>query len=508
MKFVDNFLDTITMYRLVLYYLLLLLGAAFIYCVVGILHFNPLLLVFSAVFLVAVCWTANKVFSKAFGAPTNVESAYISALILALILTPAQSLTDVMFLFWAGVLAMASKYILAIGKKHIFNPVAIAVTVTAFAGVGSASWWVGTICMLPFALLGLVIVRKLRRYDLVFYFFIAAFAAIGIFTMIQGHDLFVALKATVVASSIFFFGFVMLTEPLTTPPTKKLQAIYGAIVGVLFAPQLHIGSFYTTPEMALAIGNVFSYIVSPKTKIVATLLEKHQISSDIFDFGFAHGFAEGKQFAFAPGQYMEWTLSHPRTDSRGNRRFFTIASSPTEKILRLGIRFYPNGSSFKKALLALQPPIKLVGGQIGGDFTLPNDKNQKLVFIAGGIGVTPFRSMMKFLVDTNDRRQIVMFYVNKQASEIAYVDVFNQAQQQLGIKMIYTLTDQATVPANWQGKVGRIDQNLIQQEVSDFKERTFYLSGPHAMVVAYEEILRSMGVSERHIKKDFFPGLV
>src|SRR6266404_1797247 len=199
MKYIDNFLDTITMYRLVLYYLLLLLGAAFIYCVLGILHFNPFLLVFSAVFLVAVCWTTNKLFAKIFGAPANVESAYISALILTLILTPAQSLTDVLFLFWAGVLAMASKYILAINKKHFFNPVAIAVTVTALAGVGSASWWVGTLCMLPFTVLGLIIVRKIRRYDLVFYFFLAAFVMIGICTIVQGHDLLVALKATVVA---------------------------------------------------------------------------------------------------------------------------------------------------------------------------------------------------------------------------------------------------------------------------------------------------------------------
>src|SRR6185503_21328981 len=106
MKFIDNFLDTITMYRLVLYYLIGLLVVAFIFCLVGILHFNPFLLVFSTLFLVAVCWVTNKVFALTFAAPTNVESAYISALILALIVTPAHSLTDVGFLFWAGVLTM------------------------------------------------------------------------------------------------------------------------------------------------------------------------------------------------------------------------------------------------------------------------------------------------------------------------------------------------------------------------------------------------------------------
>ena len=156
----------------------------------------------------------------------------------------------------------------------------------------------------------------------------------------------------------------------------------------------------------------------------------------------------------------------------------------------------------------MQQNSHIAGTQISGDFTLPKDKKQKLVFIAGGIGVTPFRSMLKYLIDTKDARSIVMFYANKRADEIVYIDVFNQALQQLGIKMVYTLTDQAAVPPNWQGRVGRIDAAMIKQEVPDFQERLFYLSGPHAMVVAYEEVLRGMGISERQIKKDFFPGFV
>ncbi len=502
MKLIDNFLDKITMYRLLVYYLLLLLGVAFIYCVFGILRFNPFLLLFSTVFLTAVCWLTNKLFGKVFSAPTNVESVYITALILALILTPAQSMNSTLFLFWAAVLAMASKYILAIGKKHLFNPAAIAVTITAIAGVGSASWWVGTLPMLPFELLGLLIVRKIRRGDMLFYFFLATFATIGIFTIVKGQDLFRALQESLAASSLFFFAFVMLTEPLTTPPTKKLQSLYGALVGILFAPQFHIGSFYTTPEIALVIGNIYTYFVSPKTKIVAPLLEKKQISSDIYDFIFSHG----KQFSFVPGQYMEWTLQHPKTDSRGNRRYFTIASSPTEKNVLLGVRFYPNGSSFKRALIGLQPNDRIVGGQIAGDFTMPKDKSKKLVFIAGGIGITPFRSMLKYLIDKNEKRPIIMFYANKHADEIAYADVFNQAQRQLGIKTVYTVTGQ--IPPNWQGKVGRIDTEMIKVEVPDFLERTFYLSGPHAMVVSYEAVLKGLGVAQKQIKKDFFPGLV
>jgi ferredoxin-NADP reductase len=214
------------------------------------------------------------------------------------------------------------------------------------------------------------------------------------------------------------------------------------------------------------------------------------------------------KMAFTPGQYMEWTIPHKKTDSRGNRRYFTIASSPTEETLRLGVKFYPNGSSYKKAMAAIDTQTPIVGAQLSGDFTLPKDTKQKLVFIAGGIGITPFRSMIKYLLDINQARPIILFYVNKTVNEIVYTDVFNQAAVQLGIKTIYTLTDQTQVPPNWQQKTGRIDATMIRQEIPDFMERTFYLSGPHTMVTAYKETLHAMGVPGKQIKIDFFPGFV
>ncbi|MFI5265167.1 MAG: FAD-dependent oxidoreductase [Candidatus Levyibacteriota bacterium] len=504
MKLIDNFLDSITMYRLVLYYLILLLVVAFLFCLGGVLPYNPLMFVLSVLFLLATSWIANKVFSLAYDAPTNVESVYISALILALIISPMKSFADLPLLFWAAVLTMASKYILTIKSKHIFNPVAVAVVLTAIGFNGSASWWIGTGAMLPFSLLGMLIVRKIRRWDLVFYFFAAAIVTIFGFSMMQGSDLLTTLKAVLFSSPIFFFACVILTEPLTTPPTKILQSVYGAIVGVLFAPQFHIGTFYLAPEMALVIGNIFSYIVSPKDKVVSTVKQKLQIAPDMLDFLIA----PTKKLAFTPGQYMEWTLPHKNTDSRGNRRYFTIASSPTEDTLRLGVKFYPNGSSYKKAMAVLGTNTPIVGAQLSGDFVLPKDVNQKLVFIAGGIGITPFRSILKYLIDIKQKRPIIQFYANKNASEIAYADVFNAAQQELGIKTVYTLTDTSSIPSDWKGKTGRIDATMITEEVPDFKERIFYLSGPHAMVEAYKETLRNMGVPSKHIKVDFFPGFM
>lgn len=502
MKFIDNILNSITMYRLVLYYLIFLLFAALILCSFGILKYNPFLLIISVLFLIVISWITNKIFANAFNAPTNVESVYISALILALIISPIKSISDLPLLFWAAVLAMASKYILAIDKKLIFNPVAIAVILTQIGFNGSASWWIGTASMLPFSLIGLLIVRKIRKYDLSFYFFITSFATILGFSFIQGNDLFTTLKQIIYSSPIFFFAFIMLTEPLTTPPTKTLQGIYGSLVGVLFAPQFHIGSFFTTPEIALVIGNIFSYAVSPKYKLMLKLKEKIKIGADIIDFLFI----PNSKIAFIPGQYMELTFSHKNPDSRGNRRYLTIASSPTENDLRFGVKFYPNGSSFKKNLILLDENQELVAGNLAGDFTLPKDLNEKLVFIAGGIGVTPFRSIIKYLIDTNQARSIILLYSNKTADEIVYSDIFDQAEQQLGIKTVYTLTDQTNLPVNWTKEVGRVNATMIQKQIPDYNQRLFYLSGTNAMVSQLNDMLLNMGIKKNRIKKDFFPG--
>jgi ferredoxin-NADP reductase len=150
----------------------------------------------------------------------------------------------------------------------------------------------------------------------------------------------------------------------------------------------------------------------------------------------------------------------------------------------------------------------IVAAQIAGDFTLPSDPRRKLVFIAGGIGITPFRSMLKYLLDMQERRDIILFYVNKTADEIAYKDVLGAAHTQLGVKTFYTLTNTTAVPRNWAGLVGRIDEQLLLRAIPDYDERFYYLSGPPDMVRTYEHVLKNMSVGRDQIKKDFFPGLV
>jgi len=505
MKRIDDFLNLITMYRLSLYVLIFLLGVASVLGLFSVLPFSFSSIIFSALFLVLMCWVSNNVFAYIFKTQVNVESSYITALILALIITPAKSPDDYFLLGWAAIIAMVSKYIFTINKKHIFNPAAIAVVITAFAINKSASWWIGTFAMMPFVLAsGLLIIRKIKRTDLVLGFMTVALFTIYAFSFIKGSDLILITKNIFADSPLLFFAFIMLTEPLTTPPTKSLRIWYGALVGFLFTPQIHLGSFYTTPEIALLGGNFFSYIVSPKIKLVLKLKEKIKIAPDIYDFIFA----PKKMISFIPGQYLEWTFSHHKTDSRGNRRYFTLASSPTEPDIRLGIKFYDKPSSYKKSLLAMDVNSEIVASQLAGDFTLPKKIDGKYVFISGGIGVTPFRSIIKNLIDINQKVDIIHFFCNKIASEIVYKDVFTNAEWNLGIKTVYVLTDKAQIPLGWNGKVGRLNGQMIKEEVPDYSERTFYLSGPHGLVTGFEDVLKQMGIRKNHIKTDFFPGYV
>lgn len=483
-RFVDDFLNGITQYRLMLYFLICLLLVATGLSAFGVLPFDPMALLFSAFFLTLVCWLSNAFFARVFRAQTNLESVYITALILALITTPLRTFQEALILGLAAVLSQGSKYILAIRKKHIFNAAAFGAVAAAVILQSGASWWVGTPSMTPFVLAGgLLIIRKVRRFSLVSSYFVVFFIVILGFGAFSGSNSLTVAKNLILDSPILFFAFVMLTEPQTTPPGRTWQIIYGGLVGSLFR---------LTPETALLVGNIFSYMVSPKEKLLLKLKEKIQIAPDIYDFVFH----SDKKLIFLPGQFMEWTLGHRYPDSRGTRRYFTIASSPTEGNLRIGIKFYPNGSSYKKALMALDSAQKIVASQLAGDFTLPKDPNKKLCFIAGGIGITPFRSMVKYLLDTNQERDIVLLFSNKLAKDIVYKDIFDKAAKKLGIKTVYVVTDE----------VGYIDEKMIRQEVADFKERIFYISGPHSMVDAFEKVLKEMGISGKQIKVDFFPG--
>jgi len=499
------------MYRLVLYSLISWLIIAGILSAFGKLPFTPQALAYSVMVLLIASWITDNLFVRVFNSQANSESTWITAFILALIISPpeaGQYLSVVPFLIWVSVWGVVSKYILAIFKKHIFNPVAFSVALTALVIHQSASWWIGTIWMLPFIFIGgLLITHKIRRFDLVISFIftavISGLVLLYFSTGISGQNLLTFLKQIFVNSPIIFFALVMLTEPLTTPPYRGRRIIYGAITGLVFSPAVHIGWLYSTPELALCFGNIFSWLMSPKSKYIMTLQSKNKIARDTGEFIFT----PDKPISFKPGQYLEWTLGHKGIDGRGNRRYFTISSSPTEKNISIGIKFdSKKSSSFKEALAELDEGKSLIAGQLAGDFIMPKNKKTKLCFIAGGIGVTPFRSMISYLVDKNEQRDVTLIYSCKRFDDLAYTNLFHHANTHLGIKTVSTLTDLEHLPEDWTGYKGFLGVEIILTEVPDYMERLFYISGPNSLVSATEKILFEIGVSKKQIKTDYFPG--
>jgi glycine betaine catabolism B len=497
----DNFLDNVTMYRLLLYGLAALLAIALVFSGTDVLSLPVHGIALSATLLLATCWSSNMLVARLFRVPTNSESALITALILTFVFAPADTPTQAVAVGLAGLVAMASKYVVTLHRTHIFNPAAFAVFAVGLTSLSFASWWIATPVMLPFvAILGLLILRKVRRLVLAGIFIVTAVCMMLVVGTVQGTDLLLILRNAFLSWPLIFFASIMLSEPSTMPSTRYFRNLYGILVGVIFAAQLHLGPISSTPEVALLVGNLFAAIVTHKHRVRLTLLDKQEIATNIYDFRFM----PDRPLPFRPGQYLEWTLSHPRTDGRGNRRTFTIASSPTEPEILLGTKFYEPSSSYKKALQAMQPDDAVFAGQLAGDFTLPRDTSRKLLFVAGGVGITPFRSIVKYLTDINQQRDIVLLYCAGTAHDVAYRAIL-EAARPCGVNAYYILTNEEP-PTGWQGAQGMLTPELLQECVADYRQRYVYLSGPHAMVEHSRSMLKKAGIPSARIRTDHFSG--
>jgi len=139
--------------------------------------------------------------------------------------------------------------------------------------------------------------------------------------------------------------------------------------------------------------------VSSKQKLFLFLKDKSVVNHRYYEFILDCP----TNFTYLPGQYMEWTLPHYSSDQKSARRFLTLSYSPSEPFLSINVKVQQPISSFKNNLINLKKPL-LIASSLGGDFTLPRDNKQKIVFLTSGIDITPFRSMIKYLVDLNQLR--------------------------------------------------------------------------------------------------------
>ncbi len=254
------------MYRLMLYYLIFLVAVASILSFIGLLSYNGLDILGSAVYLSFICWLANKILAKILKVKTNPESALISGLILSLILDPSNTLSSFMVPAFAGTAAMVSKYLIAWRGRHIFNPAAFGSLASVVILGQGASWWAGVLPIAPFILIGgFLILKKIRRFEMVVAFFTSMILLIMISTILshQPFDLFVWLQNQAILlfiSPLAFFSLVMLVEPLTSPFKRSHQIIYATLIAILF---FLLGNVVSYPlEVSLLIGNIFAYVAN------------------------------------------------------------------------------------------------------------------------------------------------------------------------------------------------------------------------------------------------------
>ncbi len=231
------------------------------------------------------------------------------------------------------------------------------------------------------------------------------------------------------------------------------------------------------------------------------LKERRQETAEVISFIFDLG---GQSFTHRPGQYVNYELdSLAFPDERGPQRHFTISSSPTEKgIIRFTTRM--RGSGFKETLRHAPLGYELTAGEAAGRFVLPVRETRRHIFIAGGIGVTPFRSMLRFAVDAKEPIQGLMFYFNPSSAEI----VFRQELEEIARQMpTFSLVQVLSQPeAGWTGEQGKLDEELVRKYVPEPDRSLYWISGPPGMVSAYQELLQAMGVEEGAIRLDKFIG--
>lgn len=490
------------MYRTVLYVLGVYVVCTFLLSLFGQLYWSVLDLGLSLLAVLVGSIAAHYFFALISKAPANIESTLITAGILFLIFQPGQTINEYAILFFVGIVGVLVKYLIAYRHLHILNPAAATAVLVAILGITNATWWVSTSLMLiPVIIGGLIITHKIRRFPLVISTILAGLLSFVVLQIADGSFGVDTILNYFMYWPVIFFATIMVTEPLSTPAGTRNHILYGTMIGVLSSVPYSLGIIGSSPELALIIANAYFYITTLRGRLKLSLVSKTTIAKDIYEFAFKTPY----KISFKPGQYLEWTLPHEKKDMRGIRRYFSIASAPQEDLLKVAMKIQDTGSSFKKSLLTMEEGGTLYATSLDGDFILPQKlEGNKLVFIAGGIGITPFRSMIQSLETAKVRPEVTLFYCVNTPEELAYKADFDRQASEQKISFIPVV---AKPPEGYVGESGFITQELAQKHVKDIKGSVWYISGPPVMVENYKKLLKNMGVSSSRIKTDYFPGL-
>jgi ferredoxin-NADP reductase len=496
---IDKILASTSMYLSVELSLLTLFGFTFTLSLTGNLSFHPLELALCFALFSGVALGANYLFAYLFNVKAQYLSALISGGILFFIFSPSLSAKNLILYALIAVVAMASKYILVWRGRHIFNPAAIAAVIVLVTGFSAASWWVADIHFaIPVTMLGLLLLYKTQRLQFGLIFLATYILAVTTLSLLGGNSVWQTLGQTLLAWWPLYFAGFMLSEPLSLAPRRSQYFIEAVLVAVLIGFHPNIGSFYITPELALVVGNLFAFLASRRRGISLELVNRKAYPGGQETLTFK----PKKPFTFQAGQYMEVMLGHSRADLRGERRMFTIASAPEEGTINLTTRYAKKSSTFKTALQKLKIGETIPVVAIRGDFTLPKNRQKKLLFIAGGIGITPFRAHVAYLKARKEKRDIILLYAVRKQNEVLFTDLLHD--KQASVKTTIVAPDAHKSSHSRIVVASGISEDVIEKAVRDIEERDVFISGSPAMVSAVKQAVKRLGA--KRIMTDDFTG--
>jgi ferredoxin-NADP reductase len=226
----------------------------------------------------------------------------------------------------------------------------------------------------------------------------------------------------------------------------------------------------------------------------------------VADGTMAFHFTRPKEFQFRPGQCADVTLMHPaETDAEGDTRTFSIASPPFEARLLFVTRM--RNTAFKRTLGAAPVGTEVRIGEPMGSFTLHRSVEKPAVFLAGGIGITPFLSIVRQAAQDKSGHRLFLFYSNRRPEEACYLDVLQKvAAEYPSFRCIPTVTGMSKLPPSWTGETGRIDGEMLVKHLSVLQGPIYYVARPPGMVSAMREVLAQAGVDEDDIRSEEFGG--
>jgi ferredoxin-NADP reductase len=240
----------------------------------------------------------------------------------------------------------------------------------------------------------------------------------------------------------------------------------------------------------------------PVSAYASRLLNRVEVAEGTITFHFE----KPTGFDFKPGQSADLTLPNPlETDAEGNVRTFSIASAPFEDQLMFATRM--RDTAFKRSLkkMPLGTVVKMDSAM--GSFTLHKNSAKPAVFLAGGIGVTPFSSIVRQADHDRAPHKLYLFYSNRRPEDAPFVEVLqNLEKTNPQFRFIATMTEMRRSKKTWNGETGRIDQEMLSKYLNELRGPIYYVAGPPALVSGMRKMLVASGVDEDDIRSDEFSG--